>query len=162
MSRSKVRLAVLCAVGVLLAGTVSAQNLCTSTSNTTVVYNPSKIVAQLPDFNATIQTTAGTTTPLWDAIRVGVFSNGVDPSTGQPVSTFDVPRASWTLIAGTPDCYIGQPAQLLTLPLPTLQFVVAKKVRTLAEPMETVWGAPSNPFASLPALSAPAVIRLTK
>lgn len=147
---------IVCAIGALLvsAPPVAAQtNPCNATPTT--AYNPTKVAAQIPNYAEVLPNTNSPRIVDW---QLGVFNSGVDPATGAPVSVLTIPRVSFQLVPGTPDCYEATLAELLAVPVGAVQVgaMRAREANGVAGP----WSAGSNPFARLPALTPPSAVRL--
>lgn len=95
-------------------------------------------------------------TPGVREIVVGAFLQGVDPTTGAPVTSVTLPRASWTVVAGFPTCYTAKLAQPLAVPLVAAHVGAAKAVNAFGE---SGW-VTSNPFFRAGAPSAPSTVRV--
>ncbi|MGH7177887.1 MAG: hypothetical protein ACREJC_10935 [Tepidisphaeraceae bacterium] len=122
----------------------AAQNPCTAALPTGVVLNPTILHAQLLEQTATLADGS----PAVTEYQLGYFAAGVDPQAGgAPQSTLTYPKASWTLVAGTPDCYQGTPLGVAGVPIGG-QFKGALKARRIAGGTtdESAWSVPSNFF----------------
>lgn len=150
-------LAALGVVGLALAlghPPVGAQsNPCTASPPTVVELNPTKVWAPIPEFPVA----EADGTPRITDFQIAYFKSGEAPDTAatpvQGPST--MPKTSWALVTGTPDCYVSN----LTLPIPasvSLQaFIRPHRAKTAALPEAFgPWSAASNPFAVAPSTLA--------
>lgn len=133
---------------------VAAQsNPCAATPPTTVELNPTKVWAPITEYTTT---EADGTARITD-FQIAYFKSGETPdSAATPVQgPSTMPKTSFALVAGTPDCYVAS----LTLPIPAslpLQaFVRPHRAKTAALPEAFgPWSAASNPFAAAPSTLA--------
>lgn len=154
------RLLILAAWALLaLTTSVFAQTDPCTSSATTTVYGPTKAHVRLDNFATLLP---GSTTPEFSEVQLGIFASGVSPNTGAPLMSITVTRAQLTLVAGSLNCYLATPAELLALPIGSLQFAAAKVRRLVPDVAESAWSANSNPFAKPAALSVPPAVRITR
>jgi len=85
-----------------IAAPTWAQNPCTPPPPALTVLTSTNhaVHGSFPDFTATF---GGA--PKWTETELFVVERGTGPSTGVPVASVSVTKASWSLVAGTADCY---------------------------------------------------------
>lgn len=153
----------LAAVCVLVFSSVaSAQtNPCQSSPTTIQVFQPGATpTIYVEDNELGMNDPSGQ--PLLSAIEIGIFLQGVNPATGQPISTISITRAQFTAVTGFPMCYRGQSSTLLATPVATFtQYFGAARGVNLAGNARSGWTA-GNPFWLAGAPNAPANIRVVQ
>jgi len=146
--------------GVLLCASVSyAQNPCTAALSTGVVVSAnSEIFATLINHTTVVSGIA-----IVDTYLFGIYPASMDATLPNfsPPTQVAVPKASWALVAGTPDCYHVKIAELMQIPVNIDQRGVLKARRTTTSPADSAWSVPTNPFVRLGPPAVPTGVRVT-
>jgi hypothetical protein len=122
----------------LIASVAQAQtNPCTSPIGTTSA-NPTTVYVQHVD----MLKNQPDGTPVIATVKVGVFLVGVNPQTGAPVTSVDLPRSAFTPVAGAANCYVTKLAQPLAVPTFTPHVGAAQAINPFGA---SAWVL-SNPF----------------
>lgn len=134
-------------VALLLAAAAGAQT----------VYNPKVIQFDSPD-----HATACPGTSCVSAYKVEYWLPGVDPATGQPVSTYDLPKTAVAANPAAPPAYQAQLTALTPLPaVPVGTTYVARMVAVGNDAtLLSARSVASNPFVYPAAPRSPAAVSL--
>lgn len=140
-----------CVAVLLMAAPLYAQNPCTAAAPTGVFFNPDKVFVQLSEYN-TME--ADGTTPRVTDYEIAWFAQGANPATATPAAgPVVIPKATFTLVAGTTDCYTMTP---LNPPVPAgstplVGHIRARRAASGSIPAgQSVWSIASNSFAVAP------------
>jgi len=149
-----------CVTLLLLTSAVSAQ-----TNPCTAALSPGVIVSANSEIFATLanHTTVVSGIPIVESYLFGIYPASMDATLPNfsPPTQVAIPKASWALVVGTPDCYHVKIAELLQIPVNVDQRGVLKARRTTTSPADSAWSVPTNPFVRLGPPAVPTGARVT-